>query len=674
MTVLFIATIGPVQPFIVSARRTRDLYAGSTLLSELSKAAARKIAQQKDGSATLIFPALLDKSQAEDQLKPGSSLNVANKIVAVVQLSSEEVRVLGKDVREAINERLMDVRDMVFGKKNTSQKIKLADEVAADKQLTHLVEYSWVAVPFGKNEIYATYEAARKKAEETLAARKNTHVFSPVTWGGHQEKSSIDGKLECVIPAHLYQGQKEQAKELYTVYKAGPHERLSAVDLLKRLSAERLLIPEQDTLSHVVLSTSHIAATPFLQRLNSKYQTMSTDDQHTIKRLWADYIEAVRALVPSARKDEITSPILETLPSVKGLKLLDEKFLEHDVIDRYDGALLFEERLLDDAVNLDKFKDAQAALKEFFGAADMYPSPYYALLLADGDGMGKAIEACAQSDDGQERHRDLSRALSDFSKQVATVVQQHYGSLVYAGGDDVMALLPLNTVLTCAHDLSEKFRAALSDFSYEEDNKKNFPTLSAGLAVVHHVSLLDEALTLARSAEQRAKEQPEKNALAITIRKRSGEDYPLTVSWEQGTQSSQPLISYTYFTELITLYERDLIPKGTAYELRDMLQRLQPAKGDLESEILQDIIQIDAARILRRKLLLPDRLVSREEARKIFTQSLDQIGVEQVEKDGHNAFKIKERANIKQFINALIVAQSFAEEVRERKEKDLLDE
>ena len=43
VTFLFIATLGPVQPFIASSRRTRDLFAGSALLSELSKAAARAI-------------------------------------------------------------------------------------------------------------------------------------------------------------------------------------------------------------------------------------------------------------------------------------------------------------------------------------------------------------------------------------------------------------------------------------------------------------------------------------------------------------------------------------------------------------------------------------------------------------------------------------------------------
>ena len=48
--------IGPVQDFIASARRSRDLWFGSWLLSELSKAAAEYIDSQK---GELIFPSSL---------------------------------------------------------------------------------------------------------------------------------------------------------------------------------------------------------------------------------------------------------------------------------------------------------------------------------------------------------------------------------------------------------------------------------------------------------------------------------------------------------------------------------------------------------------------------------------------------------------------------------------
>lgn len=52
---LYVLSIGSVQDFIAAARRTRDLWFGSHLLSEISKAAAKSIAE--DGGL-LIFPAL----------------------------------------------------------------------------------------------------------------------------------------------------------------------------------------------------------------------------------------------------------------------------------------------------------------------------------------------------------------------------------------------------------------------------------------------------------------------------------------------------------------------------------------------------------------------------------------------------------------------------------------
>ncbi len=81
---LLALSVGPVQEFIAAARRTRDLWFGSFLLSELSKAAARAISQ-KGGRQSLIFPA---PQRAED-LEPESPLSVANVLLAEVPAGYE---------------------------------------------------------------------------------------------------------------------------------------------------------------------------------------------------------------------------------------------------------------------------------------------------------------------------------------------------------------------------------------------------------------------------------------------------------------------------------------------------------------------------------------------------------------------------------------------------------
>src|SRR5229473_376693 len=106
MKYLFLVSIGPVQAFIASARRTRDLKFGSELLSELSKAAAKKIAEANPLN-TLIFPALADLTS----LNPNTNFNVANKIVALIQESPAD---LGKDVRQAVFKRLHEIRDAAY--------------------------------------------------------------------------------------------------------------------------------------------------------------------------------------------------------------------------------------------------------------------------------------------------------------------------------------------------------------------------------------------------------------------------------------------------------------------------------------------------------------------------------------------------------------------------------
>ena len=88
-------TIGPVQEFIAQARKTRDLWFGSHLLSELSKTAAIRLS---DCGAHLIFPYL--SNQNNEQLK---QLKVPNKILGLIE--TDHPKQIALEVREAVVER-----------------------------------------------------------------------------------------------------------------------------------------------------------------------------------------------------------------------------------------------------------------------------------------------------------------------------------------------------------------------------------------------------------------------------------------------------------------------------------------------------------------------------------------------------------------------------------------
>ena len=78
-TSLLAVSIGPVQDFIAAGRKTRDLWFGSTLLGDVSRAAAEHLAGV-DG-VELIFPA---RASLGIGLAEVEKLPVANKLLAHV--------------------------------------------------------------------------------------------------------------------------------------------------------------------------------------------------------------------------------------------------------------------------------------------------------------------------------------------------------------------------------------------------------------------------------------------------------------------------------------------------------------------------------------------------------------------------------------------------------------
>ena len=96
-------TFGPVQGFIASARRSRDLWAGSRLLSEVARGAA--FALRKRG-ARLIYPADAAVDATSD------TGNLSNTLLAVVDAADEHaLRQLVADVQQAGRDALGAIAD-----------------------------------------------------------------------------------------------------------------------------------------------------------------------------------------------------------------------------------------------------------------------------------------------------------------------------------------------------------------------------------------------------------------------------------------------------------------------------------------------------------------------------------------------------------------------------------
>jgi len=548
MKYLVSVSIGPVQDFIASARRSRDLWFGSWLLSELSKAAANKIA---DGDIKrLIFPAisnLADLSPSNKREEPGGYFSVVNKITALVETNN--VDQFAEGVRDAMNERLSELRTAAFkGIRNSTY----FEDGQAKLQIDDLLEFYWAAVPYPDR---SHYSAARQQVEALLIARKNTRDFTRVgEWAQlGVPKSSLDGQRESVIDEAAYDDLS--AEERRQKFETRPGERLCGVGLLKRLGNAK----EEEGF----FSTSHVAALPLLSNLTEAHKDAVDRYFEELKSLGIDKSawSRVSGNGSSADHKQISSVFQRNSKPCDGRLLFEDRLSEY-----------FEAKGISREERTAKINAAKSALRQFLKVAldDRKPFPYYALLLADGDGMGDAIK---QLDD-PDKHRGLSESLTSFANEVRGIVEtMQHGSLIYAGGDDVLAFVPVHQALYCGKVLACAFRETLS----------SGPTLSVGVAICHHLDPLADALSLARDAEKVAKGLPGKNALCIKLDKRSGETTTIVDHWGKIDDRLH------FFT---MLFVGDKLPDGVAYEFHKVGGQLRD---------VEDAIPGEVKRILKRK-------------------------------------------------------------------------
>lgn len=552
---LLVVSIGPVQEFILSARRSRDFWYGSWLLSELSRTAARAVVEQcANDIGVLIFP----KPAGPQDLEPtdpqialnGGSLGIANKVVAIVPDAVLDIAGLAAETGHAVRRRLRGLASAIF---DSIADVNLDTRALAEAQVEDLLEFYWAAQPLAPD--LSDYAAVRAYLEALLAARKATRDFAQVRVPDDKgrPKSSLDGIRESVIPEVAYplRGDSEQVRQdkvhqLYNLYGGGAAERLSGVDLLKRKGSAGAHFP----------STSHFAALPFLKRVQS---------------LGLDIETPLRTLLAGLRQQGVRP---EEVRFQHGILLSDGRT-------QYDASLLYASRLNEDLETEAQRREVAKLLDRFYTTLDAgaRPQPYYALLRADGDRMGMTIDALKDP----QQHAAISAALNAFAAQVEGIVAQHEGTAVYSGGDDVLAFLPLHTALDCAVRLSDVFAAALAEFKAEDGQS---PSLSVGIAVTHHVEPMSDALRLAADAEKAAKGVDGKDGLALIVSKRSGVDR-LVVG---PRKSLGPRLQ-----EIAALHRAGAIPDGAAYQIEDMLVRLG------QEPTAQAALRAEAKRILKRK-------------------------------------------------------------------------
>jgi CRISPR-associated protein Cmr2 len=544
--------------------------------------------------------------------------NVANIILAELELpDGKDPRELDQQVKDAAQGEWMQyAKGAKWLAENESEGFKVSS--LWDYQVNDVLEFysAWLQVSGDDSQ----YKAERKRLMRLLAGRKSIRDFIQEEtrdlkgeWQKSQPpKSSLDGARDTVLPKN----RDDISDDLALKMRLKTGEQLCAVGLTKRLGGIRFVKVQEMKKAKLEAfpSVVRIALDPWIRgivesgdeakRILDEIKELCKDNPRIAQGSgeWSDGI----LRYPDFPFDGHVLHISQIDSIVKAKKRSDSP--EKKASSQLKG---WETRLTnDDIYALKKIKDLAERLQKSGttgngekGLGFGKPERYYAIIVADGDRMGKVIS----TREGKKQHIEFSKSLSQFADNARAIVQKHNGCMVYSGGDDVLAFLPLDCCLQAARSLHECFGDLLKGYeipnSDEDGAKKRSLTLSVGIAIGHSMEPLEDMLEFGREAEKAAKDgtdsKDERNGLAIHVHPRSGVSIKIREQWKSKGDNSldERLLKWA------KMYDDEELPDRAAYDLHELAEDYRNWKTSTDEERmnLSRIIRDDALRLLMRK-------------------------------------------------------------------------
>jgi CRISPR-associated protein Cmr2 len=493
-------SFGPVQDFIAASRKTRDLFGGSALLSYLSDCAVREIVNYNWsggplGNSVLAIPALPEGADFKGTGFP-------NRFLAVVPRA--EARLIAEKAERAVRDELARVvkRILEIGSVRDLTRNILGDQSRGFlSQINNFIECYWASVPWDGEP--GTYGRAYNMAEILLGQRKLVREFSQTNETG--EKCSLIPSLVDVTGGSRSAGG----------------ERLSAVAIVKRF------FPERSEADSAFPSTSSVAVGDFV----SDVVRCEAGVVHELARAFAQSVNSLTKNSPSRPLN-----LIESVAREKGLS----EFAS------IDGDWFFEEQYESESLRkvmgierggwehpkskADAARSALRVLLKKTGEMNISPpSRYYGIIRFDGDRVGKWLSGEFGNTIGADIQRKISSRLVEFTASANEIVERkHLGRIIYAGGDDVLAFVTIRNLLPVAREIRYAYRIMESTLEGKNGEK---PTGSMGVVIAHHREDLKTTMAESRNAEHFAKENLGRDAVAISVLKRSGDHTTSGTKW-----------------------------------------------------------------------------------------------------------------------------------------------
>ena len=590
-------TLGPVQGFVSQARRTRDFWAGSFILSWLAAVAIQAVRNQ---DSTVEFPQpnkdymdwLIGEGK-ENRPTQGSIPNRFKGLVAEVNPNTFNPHAVVESVQEAWKALAEEIWTADLDHVKTKDGKNDIQRNIWNRQINNFWDMSWVIT----ND---------EKDSSALDKRKNWRTYAPpeepgvkcAMMDGWQELSGEQHpnreKMNIFWNAVRENGRNGMKSDLRE------NEALCAIAFVKRRFSRHF-----HNLNHTMSRYPLLKDGELVKDENNKlverngWQLKGWNVPSAVPSV--TYLAAVHWLEEALKKaapEQLRAFHDAAADLTDGeygewetrIRCLDQlaKDKGFDRLCSLDGNVFFESALENRNIfeSEAKAKVTLEALKAVYKSADIAkPSPFYAILLMDGDSLGSHMS-------NTELHYSITQGLADFTNGVPDIVKDNNGFLIYAGGDDVLAILPLEDAITCAAKLRKHYSDCFKEQPNSDPDKHRhyIPTTLSGAIEFTHINMpLTSVLKDAHNLlDDVAKDGSGRDALAIRVWKRGGLQLEWSQPWEIIIETTQDKDGKEIKAPIINRLVKNLQENQSKdadfsnkffYKIRERFTLLNPAKN-----------------------------------------------------------------------------------------------
>jgi len=425
---LFLFTIGPVQSFIIQARKIQDYFMGSFLLSYLTFIAIEKIIENY-GPTSIIYPDLYAQPLIDWYIEKELGIpvknsyskyitypTIPNRFVAIIpETESQKIEEIVINIKESIKQEMDKIKREIF----EELQIPTGDiqQEKVNLQLSDFPQMYWVAVPWRKDtrdvtisdlcpffdreyidkwnslwnfaeksgeykpNIGLLYQILYTTLEKSMGIRKSSREFVQFPDKENLQeigkKCSLCGERDVIFfvdtKGTKFNWNKNFSANLTEKFRSDNRlnkfftdgEGLCAICFIKRCL--EIYIKEKFQMEETISfpSTAEVASSDFKKEASISAKAEIENYVTEFKRIVKDKFYGIH-------------PLIKNVPDLDGHWFYKENLTTKSINDQF--GIEISDNDIDSLIG---------HLKEIYKKIEARPNPYYAVIALDGDNMGK---------------------------------------------------------------------------------------------------------------------------------------------------------------------------------------------------------------------------------------------------------------------------------------------